>query len=63
MSGGGNVEGVMILEILFIMTMFLWFILSLPHPALVPYATAHNYFAFISVLLLGLYLFAPALRG
>jgi hypothetical protein len=53
----------MILEILFIMTMFLWFILSLPHPALVPYHTASNYFAFVAVLLLGLYLFAPALRG
>lgn len=53
----------MILEILFIMVMFLWFILSLPHPALAPYHTTSNYFAFVAVLLLGLYLFAPALRG
>lgn len=53
----------MILEILFIMTMFLWFILSLPVAPLAPYATASNYFAFVAVLLLGLYLFAPALRG
>jgi hypothetical protein len=52
----------MILEILFIMTMFLWFILSLPHGA-TPYHTASNYFAFVAVLLLGLYLFAPGLRG
>lgn len=53
----------MILEILFIMTMFLWFILSVPHPSLAPYNTARDYFAFVAVLLLGLYLFAPALRG
>lgn len=53
----------MILEILFIMVMFLWFILSLPHPALVAYSANNNYFAFVAVLLLGLFLFAPALRG
>lgn len=53
----------MILEILFIMTLFLWFLTSLPFPPLAPYSSASNYLAFVSVLLLGLYLFAPGLRG
>jgi hypothetical protein len=53
----------MIIEILFIMTMFLWFLSSLPYPALAPYARVPTYLAFVAVLLLGLYLFAPALRG
>lgn len=54
----------MIIEILFIMTMFLWFLASIPHPAIAPFAQqGGSYLAFVSVLLLGLYLFAPALRG
>ena len=53
----------MIIEILFIMTMFLWFLLSLPHPSITPFAGVGSYLAFVSVLLLGLYIFAPGLRG
>lgn len=53
----------MIIEVFFAMTMFLWFILSLPHPSLTPYVHTSNYFAFVAVLLLGLFLFFPALRG
>jgi hypothetical protein len=53
----------MILQILFIMTMFLWFLTSFPHPVLTPFAPASQWLAFIAVLLLGLFLFAPALRG
>lgn len=53
----------MIIEVLFIMVMFLWFIFSLPHPALTPYVHTSNYFAFVAVLLLGVFLFIPALRG
>lgn len=53
----------MIIEILFIMTMFLWFLTSLPHPALAPFSPASAYLAFVAVLLLGLYVFAPGLRG
>jgi hypothetical protein len=52
----------MILEILFIMVMFLWFITILPFPPLAPYNSAHPFFAFTAVLLIGLYLFLPALR-
>jgi hypothetical protein len=53
----------MLIEILFVVTMFLWFILSLPHPALAAYTYVGNYFAFVAVLLLGLFLFMPGLRG
>jgi len=53
----------MILEILFIMVMFLWFITILPLPPLAPYHTANVFFAFTAVLLLGLYIFLPAMRG
>lgn len=53
----------MIIEILFVVVMFLWFLTILPIPPLQPYAAAHPWFAFISVLLLGLFLFLPGLRG
>lgn len=53
----------MILEILFVVTMFLWFLASIPHPALGAFASGASYLAFVAVLLLGLYLFLPALRG
>ena len=53
----------MILEILFIMVMFLWLITILPLPQIQPFATSNVFFAFVAVLLLGLYLFLPALRG
>ena len=53
----------MIIEILFVVTLFLWLLTILPFPPLAPYSSSSNYFAFVAVLLLGLYLFAPGLRG
>ena len=53
----------MILEILFVVNMFLWFLSCLPVPQVAPYGWASNWLAFIAVLLLGLFLFLPALRG
>jgi hypothetical protein len=53
----------MIIEILFIMVMFLWLLTILPFPPLAPYSGSNVFFAFVAVLLLGLYLFLPALRG
>ena len=53
----------MILEILLIVTMFLWFLTLVPHPSIVQFASAGYYLAFIAVLLLVIYLFVPALRG
>jgi hypothetical protein len=52
----------MILEILFVVTLFLWFLTILPLPPLAPYGAASSYFAFVAVLLLGLYIFLPAMR-
>jgi hypothetical protein len=51
----------MIIEILFVVTMFLWFLTSLPHPALAPFAPANAYLAFVAVLLLGIAVYAPGL--
>jgi hypothetical protein len=53
----------MIIQILLIMTLFLWFLSILPVPQITPYGWASNWLAFIAVLLLSLYLFMPALRG
>lgn len=53
----------MILEVLFVVTMFLWFLTSLPHPSLAQFSSASNYFAFVAVLLLGLAYYMPGLRG
>ena len=53
----------MIIEILFIVTLFLWLLTLLPFPPLAPYSGSSNYFAFIAALLIGLYLFVPAIRG
>lgn len=53
----------MILEILIIVTMFLWALTLLPAPQLVPYRDSSYYFAFIAVLLIVLDLFVPGLRG
>ncbi len=52
----------MILEILFVVVMFLWLLTFLPVPRLEPFSASSVYFAFIAVLLLGLYMFVPALR-
>lgn len=53
----------MIIEILLIMTLFLWLLSILPVPQITPYGWASNWLAFISVLLITLFLFAPGLRG
>ena len=52
-----------ILENPFFVLLFLWFLTFLPLPPLAPYAGGIWFLAFIAVLLLGLYLFLPALRG
>lgn len=51
----------MIVLVLFVVAMFLWF-LSLTPPA-APYAAGRPWIAWICVLLLGIYVFMPALRG
>jgi hypothetical protein len=51
-----------ILEILFVVTMFLWLLTILPLPPMAPFSASNIYFAFVSVLLLGLYVFLPAVR-
>ena len=53
----------MILEILFVVDMFLWFLTALPTPQTAQFGWASTWLAFIAVLLLGLFLFLPALRG
>jgi hypothetical protein len=53
----------MILEILFVVVMFLWLLTILPLPPMAPFASSNVFFAFVAVLLLGLYIFAPGLRG
>jgi len=50
----------MVLEILFIVDMFLWFLACLPVAA--PYNWGRPWLAFIAVLLLGLFMFVPGLR-
>lgn len=52
----------MVLEILFIMDMFLWFLVNLPVPQITPFNWASSWLAFIAVLLLGLFIFVPGLR-
>jgi hypothetical protein len=53
----------MIVTILFVVTMFLWFLSSLPVPQVAPFSWASGWLAFIAVLLLGIFIFMPALRG
>jgi hypothetical protein len=53
----------MVILVLFVVCMFLWFLSCLPVPQIAPYASAAGgWLAFISVLLLGIYLFMPAMR-
>jgi hypothetical protein len=53
----------MILEILFIIDMVFWGVSGIPNETLKPYGWINHWFGFFAVLLLGLYIFAPALRG
>jgi hypothetical protein len=52
----------MVLEILFVVDMFLWFLTNLPVPQAAPYGWASGWLGFIAVLLLGLFIFVPGLR-
>jgi hypothetical protein len=52
----------MILEILFVVVMFLWLLTILPFPPLVQFSSSNIFFAFVAVLLLGLYIFMPGIR-
>jgi hypothetical protein len=53
----------MIVIVLFVVTMFLWFLSNLPHPQIQQFGWAGSWLAFIAVLLLGVFLFVPGLRG
>jgi len=53
----------MIIEILWVVVMFLWLLTILPFPQLAPYSSSNVFFAFVSVLLLGLFVFLPGIRG
>jgi len=53
----------MIVEILFVVFMAIWFLTCLPMPQLTQFSWANSLLAFICVLLLGIFLFLPALRG
>ena len=52
----------MILEVLFVVVMLLWGLSIMPFPPLAPYASGSAFLAFVSVLLLGLFIFLPGLR-
>lgn len=53
----------MVLEILWVVTVFLWFLANLPVPQIAPFSWANSWLAFIAVLLLGLFIFMPGMRG
>jgi hypothetical protein len=52
----------MIVEILFVVCMFLWFLSNLPVPQAGQFSWASSWLAFIAVLLLGVFIFMPGLR-
>lgn len=52
----------MVLEILFVVCMFLWFLAQLPVPQIQGYPWASAWLAFIAVLLLGVFIFMPGMR-
>jgi hypothetical protein len=51
----------MIIEILFVVAMFLWFLTSLPFEPLAPYSRAQPFLAFVCVLLLGIQIYAGSM--
>ena len=53
----------MIVEVLFVVVMLLWFLTILPYQPLSPYTQGRVFLAFFAVLLLGIYIFLPGLRG
>lgn len=53
----------MILEILLVVTLFLWFLTLVPFPAAATFGWASSWLAWIAALLIVLFLFVPGLRG
>jgi hypothetical protein len=54
----------MIIEVLLVVTLFLWFLALLPIPQVPPFfVSASGWMAWIAVLLLALFIFLPGLRG
>lgn len=52
----------MVIEILLIMTLFLYFLSILPVPQVAPFGWANNWLAFIAIVLITIYLFVPGMR-
>lgn len=53
----------MIIQVLLVVTLFLWLLSLLPVPAMAPWGVmASGWLAWIAVLLVTLFLFLPALR-
>jgi hypothetical protein len=52
----------MVIEILFVVCMFLWFLTIIPVPQMGPFTWAGGWLAFIAVLLLGVIIFMPGIR-
>jgi len=52
----------MVIEILLIIALFLWFLSLLPAAPIANYGWATGWLAWISVLLLAVFLFVPGLR-
>jgi hypothetical protein len=54
----------MIIEVLLVVTLFLWFLALLPIPQVPPFfVSASGWMAWIAVLLLALFIFLPGLRS
>ena len=52
----------MVVTILFVVTMFLWFLTNLPVPQAQQFSWTSSWLAFIAVLLLGVFIFMPGVR-
>jgi hypothetical protein len=53
----------MIIEILLVVTLFLWFLSLLPVPQISPFNWASGWLAWIAALLITLFIFLPGMRG
>ena len=53
----------MVIEVLVVVALFLWFLSLLPVQQVAAFAWSTSWLAWISVLLLALFLFMPGLRG
>lgn len=52
----------MVVEILLVVSLFLWFLALLPIPQAAAFAWSTSWLAWISVVLLALFLFMPGIR-